>query len=149
MDIWHQYTARANTEYQLSFYGNAILMHNQALDFARHHFADHLKACVHHAIARVLISHFSLADCYYAIAEFERAADCYLDAQRFLLRCHAELPCTEITVHAIQHAVSHLHALWCELLRQHQTEVCYTKQVKYYQSSNVLRQLAMRAEVMH
>lgn len=147
MDTWQQYTLRANTEFKLACYGNAILMHNQALDYARHHFcAAGEGCCFGHAVARVMISNFSLADCYTALGEYRRAADCYLEAQRFLL----DLPCLGDGVgdagEALLHAQSHLHTLWCEFLGKHADRVPYDCQLTYHsRSCELVREIEGRA----
>lgn len=138
MDTWQQYTLRANTEFQLACYGNAILMHNQALDHARHQFSTKPQCCFEHALAKVMISNFSLADCYCALDEFKRAADCYLAAQQFLADVQSSCENSEESVQALLHAQSHLHALWCELLGKHSDAVPYESQLSYHHNSCLL-----------
>jgi len=117
-DVWHQYTCRGNTEYQLACYGNAILMHNQALDHARHQFAMLGDTSFGQTLSKVLISHFSLADCYRALEQPPRAASCYLEALRFLRSAAEELPATQGALEAVLQAGTHLHTLWCEFAHE-------------------------------
>ena len=117
-DVWHQYTCRGNTVYQLGGYGNAILMHNQALDHARHQFARQDDSVFGQILSKVLISHFSLADCYRALEQPRRAASCYLEALRFLRGAAQELPATQDSLDAVLQAGTHLHTLWCEFARE-------------------------------
>lgn len=150
MDTWQQYTLRANTEFQLACYGNAILMHNQALDFAQHHFHSIREGCCFgHAVSRVMISNFSLADCYTALGEYKRAADCYLAAQRFLLDLQCDYSEDTDELGALLHAQSHLHALWCELLGHHGDDVPQENQLAYCSRSRDLVRGAEARVVRH
>lgn len=118
-DAWQQHTLRGNTEYQLACYNAAIAFHTRALEHAHKDFPENARVCVQHAIARVLISHFSLADCHRALADYARAAECFVEAQRFLLQCNRELPACARTRHAVNHANLHLLHLWSELVSAH------------------------------
>lgn len=148
MDIWHQCTLRANTEFQLACYGNAILLHNQALDHARHQFATPA-CCIDHALARVLISNFSLADCYAALGEIERAADCYLAAQRFLGSAQEALADMADATQAVQQANAHLHALWLDFVRAHQDTIPYQQQLAYHAGCSELLGVIAAQAVRH
>ncbi|MES2623652.1 MAG: hypothetical protein V4628_00100 [Pseudomonadota bacterium] len=149
MDTWQQFTLRANTEYQLACYGNAILMHNQALDYARHAFSNNARTCLEHAIARVLISNFNLADCYTALGEISRAADCYLAAQHFLLNAGRQLCVDETSQHALDHANAHLVALWSDFVKRYMEDIPYASQVDWHQGNCELRSTAEQAAVRH
>lgn len=120
-DVWHQYTCRGNTEYQLACYGNAIQLHNQALDHARHQFVMQDDTHFGQTLSKVLISHFSLADCYRALEQSRRAASCYLEALRFLRAAAQELPATQGALDAVLQAGTHLHTLWCEFVQEFPT----------------------------
>jgi tetratricopeptide (TPR) repeat protein len=148
-DTWQQFTLRANTEYQLAYYGNAILMHNQALDHARHAFAANARTCLEHAIARVLISNFNLADCYTALGEISRAADCYLAAQHFLLNAGRQLCIDDESRHALEHANAHLVALWANFVKLYLDDIPYARQVDWHHGNCELRATADQAVVRH
>jgi tetratricopeptide (TPR) repeat protein len=148
-DTWQQFTLRANTEYQLACYGNAILMHNQALDHARHAFAASAAICLEHAIARVLISNFNLADCYTALGEISRAADCYLAAQHFLLHAGRQICAEESSRHALEHANAHLVALWSDFVRLYLEDIPYTSRVNWHHGNCELKEAAEQAAVRH
>jgi tetratricopeptide (TPR) repeat protein len=147
-DAWQQYTLRGNTEYQLACYDDAIRMHNQALDYARNDFPHRVRFCVDHAIARVLISHFSLADCHSALAEYDSAAECYLQAQRFLLQCSRDMARGERQQQALEHACLHLCALWSEFARLHDHEIPAPCQRAYHEGHAQL-QREVSAAVLH
>lgn len=147
-DSWHQYTSRGNTEYQLACYGNAILMHNQALDHARHQFLASDNCCFGQALSKVLISHFSLADCYRALQQPARAATCYLEALRFLRRATNDLPPVEGALESVLQAGTHLHTLWCEFVREF-PEVPDRLGLEYHQGSQALCALLTQHAVHH
>lgn len=149
MDTWKQYTLRANTEYQLACYGNAILMHNQALDHARHHFGDEADNCLEQAIARVMISHFNLADCYMALEEYSRAADCYLAAQGFLVDVAQGSVTVDSDQQALLHANGHLHTLWHKLVKDHGPALAWRHQLAYHERSRELLSAAEAGVVRH
>ena len=149
IDTWQQFTLRANTEYQLAFYGNAILMHNQALDYARHAFTTNARSCIEHAIARVLISNFNLADCYTALGQISRAADCYVSAQHFLLHTGRELCLDAAAQHELEHANAHLVALWADFVKRYLDDIPYETQVTWHYGNCELKASAEQAAVRH
>jgi hypothetical protein len=103
----------------LACYDTAIQLHRCALRCAVEDFPNRVRFCIDHAIARVLISHFSLADCHRARADYTRATESYVDALQFLSRCRSELEPSERLRHAIGHANLHLQQLWSEFVQQH------------------------------
>jgi hypothetical protein len=147
-DTWHQYTCRGNTEYQLACYGNAILMHNQALDHARHQFMACAHCCFGHALSKVLISHFSLADCYRALEQPERAATLYLDALGFLCHAARELPALNGALDAVLQAGTHLHTLWCEFVKEF-PELPDATGLQYHHDSQALWRVLKQHAVQH
>jgi tetratricopeptide (TPR) repeat protein len=147
-DSWHQYTCRGNTEYQLACYGDAILLHNQALDHARHQFTSSAPCCFGHVLSQVLISHFSLADCYRALAQPNRAAACYQDALRFLRRATQQLPAVEGALDAVLQAGTHLHTLWCEFVQEF-PEVPELASLDYHRDSQNLWVTLKQYAVQH
>lgn len=149
MDTWQQYTLRAQTEFQLACYGNAILMHNQALDHARHAYQQEPACCLEHALSRVLISHFNLADCYVALGDAARAAECYLTAQRFLLQVQRTRVGSADDMNAVLHGFGHLHQLWCALLREHPVALSYEQRATWHESSKLLLGSADALAVRH
>lgn len=138
MDTWQQYTLRANTEFRLACYGNAILMHNQALDHARHAFREAPRCCLEHAVSRVLISHFNLADCYVALEDATRAAECYFAALRFLQQVQRHEVRSEADMYAVLHGMGHLHQQWCELVRLHEAQLPYEVRQTWFDTSREL-----------
>ncbi|HTQ98419.1 MAG TPA: hypothetical protein VMH83_00450 [Candidatus Acidoferrum sp.] len=149
MDTWHQCNLRAHTEFQLAFYDNALQLHQQALDYAHDHFADYANVCVHHAFVRVLTSYFGLADCHKGLQHFALAAECYVAAQRFLADSSHRLPATPRIEHEIQHAQSHLHALWCDLVEQHEGEIAGGSLLAYQQGRQQLMHYGDADKVLH
>lgn len=149
MDPWQQSTLRANTEFKLACYGNAILMHNQALDHARQMFADQCACCAADALSKVLISHFNLADCYKALEQYERAADCFLAALNFLVQAQGTVLADEQARERFLHAHSHLHAMWSDFIRLYGANVPYKAQLCYHSSSAELVHNADAMAVKH
>lgn len=149
MDIWRQYTLRANTEFKLACYGNAILMHNQALDHARHQLANQLEYTGHCALDKVMISHFNLADCYLALREYQRSADCYLMAQDFLLSSRDRLPANETGEKALRQGLTQLHILWNDFIAEHADAIPYQSQLRYQATREQLQTCADASAVRH
>lgn len=148
MDIWKQCTLRANTEFELSRFGNAILMHNQALDYAIHQLLTTQSNDKRHFLDKVLISYFSLADCYSSLGLIDRATDFYLQAQRFILNISSELcQCAQPT-NEISDAANHLHILWLQLADLH-GEIPYTRQLAYFETQRELIRRIEEGAVKH
>lgn len=148
-DSWHQHTLRGNTEFQLACYDDALRLHRCALDHAVEDFPVRVNFCVDHAIARVLISHFSMADCHRALADYERAAQNYIDAQRFLLRCERELDHAPRTRNAIAHGNLHLQQLWCEFVKAHDEAIPHDCRCAYRDGDMHLVREAGVGSVLH
>ena len=147
-DTWHQSTRRGNTEYELACYGDAIVFHNQALDHARHQFTVCGHCCFGQALSKVLISYFSLADCYRALHQSSRAGRCYIDALKFLQCASQQLPPAEGALESVLQAGSHLHTLWCEFVREC-SEVPDSIGLEYHQGSQALYAALTQHAVHH
>ena len=148
MDKWQQYTLRGNTEYKLKCYRDAILLHNRALDCARLQFERTAAASVERAVSQVVISHFSLADCYTALKEIDRASEFYLWAQGFLLELRGQQHSDRLLA-SINHALSHTDQLWREFLGKYREQIPYHRMLQYHEASRLLGQVEMRHRVCH
>lgn len=147
---WKCAIARGNTEFNLRYFGNAILMYHQALDIARFEFDDTARRSVDEAIAKVVITHFNLADCYIALEEIERAADLYLDAQSFLLNLQSpeHIPQSEFR-QALMHAASHGNFLWMEFVKKHRGDLDQDQLLRYHHGCCRLTNREVFMEVVH
>lgn len=132
MNKWKQSIMRGDTEYRLRCFGSAILMYNQALDQALYEFQDVFEQSRDRAVSQVVLSHLSLAACYVAVEELERASDCYIQALGFLeqLLGHAERG-DETLFGTVLRAVSHVNSVWQDFVRQHRTRLDEEQQLRY------------------
>jgi|SRR5690606_13749461 len=148
MDSWQQSTLRADTEYRLRFYGNAILLHNQALDWARCAFEATVTRNPDLAISRIIISHFHLAECYLALDEIARAGDFYLQAQSFLLDLLREQRHPAL-LEAAQHALGHVDGQWLGYLKKHREALPYQRLLQYHEGARAGAQWEAAHAVRH
>ncbi|MDC0598217.1 hypothetical protein OAP18_00030 [Gammaproteobacteria bacterium] len=150
MDRWKEVVTRGNTEYSLKYFGNAILLYNQALDIARHEFQNTAEHSYDLAISKVMIAHMSLADSYLAIGNIERAGDFYSGAQEFLLdHLEGESSAKHEKIRALNHANSHLNSLWLDYVKKHRDNISYARLVDFHKKSIVLGNLEMMHCTFH
>ncbi|PCJ43302.1 MAG: hypothetical protein COA71_00015 [SAR86 cluster bacterium] len=149
-DKWTEVLIRGNTEYSLNYYGNAILLFQQALDLARFKFNLTAKLSYDRAISQVVICHFSLADCYIAIDQIERAADFYILAQKFLLQI-PENSTIEVNIvnNATQHAVHHVNDMWLEFIRKYRENISYDHLKQFYKQNTLLHSQKEKLCIYH
>jgi tetratricopeptide (TPR) repeat protein len=150
LNRWKCAIARGNTEFGLRYFGNAILMYQQALDIARFDFPDTARRSIDEAIAKVVITHFNLADCYIALEEIERAADLYLDAQNFLLNLQAPTYLSQDEFRqALMHAASHGNFLWMEFVKKYRGQLDQDQLLRYHRGCGRLTNREVCMEVVH
>lgn len=150
MEKWQEATTRGNTEFTLKYFGNAILLYNEARDIARHQFSENARVSCGRAISQVVITHFNLADCYIALNQYDRASEFYYQAQQFLLNIGSdEVENTDELYAAIDHAMGHVNSVWQQFLQQCQQHVSYDLQIRFYQSTIRGQSSSIAAHVLH
>lgn len=140
---------RGDTEYRLRCFGSAILKYKQALGQAIDEFQDVAERSQERAISQVVISYLDLAACYVAVDECDRAADCYIEAVSFLEQLLTQVGSEdEAQFAAVLHAVSPIHSLWQDFVRQYQTRLDEAQQLRYQGKAAAIfrneRHLALR-----
>lgn len=149
MDKWQECTTRAITEFRLRYYGNSILLHQQALDIARYEFPRQAKASAERAISKVVISCFNIADCYIALDEIDRAGDFYLSAQHFLLEAGGEMGAEDELAGATGHALGHINMMWADFLKKYRDRIVNDKLMQYHENLQLLTNRELTLSVCH
>lgn len=149
MDKWQECTTRAITEFRLNYYGNSILLHQQALDVARYEFPEQARASAERAISKVVISCFNIADCYIALDEIDRAGDFYLAAQHFLMEAGNQLENHDELAGATCHALNHINMMWADFLKKYRNRIVSDKLMEYHQNLQLLMNKELNLSVCH
>ena len=147
---WQQSICRGNTEFTLKFFGNAILLYNQALDQALHDFKSTSLKSPDQAISQVLIAQFNLADSYIALEEYDRACDYYIAALDYLIKISQfDLSPTDSYMSAVMHAFGHAKMLWADFLKKHGNKVNHSRLGEFHQAANILCNKEIQIAVRH
>lgn len=149
-DKWQEFISRGNTEFSLQYFGNAILMYHNALEDARFRVKSLALTSHDKAISKVVISFFSLANCYIKLNEIDRACDYYIQAQKFLIRLGQEnVDKSGDLVAAITHADLHLDSVWTDFIKNHHDHVAYDRMLQFHKSSLRLKNEASNRMLHH
>lgn len=105
---WERFSRAAKLAFERKTFEESRSLNNTALELALNGFEDEFFREPERAVARVMISHFNLADIYKAQNQPHEAITALMKGGRFLDRQFARLHLDEAQQVALLHAASHL-----------------------------------------
>lgn len=123
MKEWERVMREAKQAFNDKVFSAALFLNKQALDLAKECFNEHVSEDPEGAVAAVMVSHFSLADSYIQIRDFQQAFDTYqlcFDFVQVISDTPEQSKGMEV---AISHAVSHLQKEWYLFIKHHKDKL--------------------------